>query len=153
MNRARRQCSGVFMDGKLFVIGGKGSNNEELTCGEEYDFELGSWRVIENMTEGLNVRVKTAGAPPLVAVVNNDLYGADYAEKNVKKYDKQNSRWITLGRWPESIASSSMNGWGICFKACGAHDWRHKTDSGGANGDDKPPGGWHLAIATLLRLA
>ncbi|KAF8673440.1 hypothetical protein HU200_049005 [Digitaria exilis] len=117
MNRARMLCSGVFMDGKVYVIGGKGSNNEELTCGEEYDFE--SWRVIEKMTEGLHVRVKSFGAPPLVAVVNNELYGADYIEKNVKKYDKKNNRWITLGRWPESITSSSRNGWGICFKACG----------------------------------
>nr|CAB3490412.1 unnamed protein product [Digitaria exilis] len=114
MNKARMLCSGVFMDGKLYVIGGKGSNNEELTCGEEYDFEQGSWNVIENMTEGLNVRL-SSGAPPLVEVVNNQLYGADYIEKNVKKYDKQNNRWITLGRWPESIASSSMNG-------CTKHD-------------------------------
>ncbi|KAF8684850.1 hypothetical protein HU200_044130 [Digitaria exilis] len=113
MNRARRQCSGVFMDGKLFVIGGKGSNNEELTCGEEYDFELGSWRVIENMTEGLNVKDY---APPIVAVVSNELYGCDYAEKNVKRYDKENNRWITIGKWPVNV--SSMNGWGIGFKAC-----------------------------------
>ncbi|KAF8673444.1 hypothetical protein HU200_049009 [Digitaria exilis] len=117
MNRARKLCSGVFMDGKLFVIGGRGSIKEELmTCGEEYDFERGSWRVIENMCEGLNRQVKDY-APPMVAVVSNELYGCDYTEKNVKRYDKENNRWITLGKWPVNV--SSMNGWGISFKACG----------------------------------
>nr|CAB3490413.1 unnamed protein product [Digitaria exilis] len=117
MNRARKLCSGVFMDGKLFVIGGRGSIKEELlTCGEEYDFERGSWRVIENMCEGLNRQVKDY-APPMVAVVSNELYGCDYTEKNVKRYDKENNRWITLGKWPVNV--SSMNGWGIGFKACG----------------------------------
>jgi hypothetical protein len=90
MNRARKLCSGVFMDGKLYVIGGRGSKNEEWACGEEYDFVQGSWRVIDNMCEGLNV--KMAGAPPLVAVVKNELYAADYSEENVKKYDKQNKK-------------------------------------------------------------
>ncbi|CAN6373189.1 unnamed protein product [Urochloa humidicola] len=117
MNMARKLCSGVFMDRKFYVIGGRGSKNEELTCGEEYDFERGSWRVIKDMCEGLNVQA--SGAPPLVAVVKNELYAADYSEKNVKKYDKLNNTWITLGKWPESIVSMSTNGWGIGFKACG----------------------------------
>ncbi|KAF8673442.1 hypothetical protein HU200_049007 [Digitaria exilis] len=115
MNRARAECSGVFMDGKLYVIGGRGSKREPLACGEDYDFKQGSWRVIENMTRGLNIRMSNH-VPPRFAVVNNELYGVDYIETNVKKYDKQNNRWITLGRWPESIASTK-NGRGIGFIA------------------------------------
>ncbi|KAG8073640.1 hypothetical protein GUJ93_ZPchr0006g42262 [Zizania palustris] len=114
MIRARKMCSGVFMDGMFYVIGGVASNNKVLTCGEEYDLKRRSWRVIENMSEGLN---GVTGAPPLIAVVNNELYAADYSDKNVKKYDKRNNKWITLGKLPER--SVSMNGWGLAFRACG----------------------------------
>ncbi|THU74251.1 hypothetical protein C4D60_Mb04t31410 [Musa balbisiana] len=34
MNRARKMCSGVFMDGKFYVIGGMASNTKVLTCGK-----------------------------------------------------------------------------------------------------------------------
>jgi hypothetical protein len=115
MNTARKLCAAAFMDGKLYVIGGVGCNREVLTCGEEYDFERGSWRVIDNMAEGL--MTNTHAAAPLVAVVNNELYAADYSELNVNRYDKQNNRWITLGKLPESI--ELHNGWEIGFKACG----------------------------------
>ncbi|OAY80850.1 F-box/kelch-repeat protein SKIP11-like [Ananas comosus] len=114
MIRARKMCSGVFMDDKFYVIGGMASNTQVLTCGEEYDLERGSWRVIENMSAGLNV---VAGSPPLVAVVNNELYAVDYAENKVRKYDKENNTWITLGGLPER--SVSTNGWGLAFRACG----------------------------------
>lgn len=114
MNKARKMCSGVFMDNKFYVIGGVTGTNEVLTCGEEYDLETGNWRVIPNMSAGLNV---PAGAPPLVAVVKNELYAADYAENEVRKYDKRNNAWITLGKLPPR--SASVNGWGLAFRACG----------------------------------
>ncbi|XP_073003896.1 F-box/kelch-repeat protein At1g74510-like [Typha latifolia] len=114
MNKPRKMCSGIFMDGKFYVLGGMVSSTELLTCGEEYDLEKGTWKVIPNMSSGLN---GARGAPPLVAVVNNELYAAGYAEKEVKKYDKQNKSWVTLGRLPER--PDSMNGWGIAFRACG----------------------------------
>ncbi|KAJ6840005.1 F-box/kelch-repeat protein SKIP11-like [Iris pallida] len=114
MNRPRKMCSGVFLDGKFYVIGGMASNTEVLTCGEEYDLEKEVWRVIPNMSLGLN---GAAGAPPLVAVVNNELYAADYGEKVVRKYDKINTSWVTLGGLPER--SVSINGWGLAFRACG----------------------------------
>ena len=117
MNRARKLCSAAFMDGKLYVIGGVGSNREVLTCGEEYDFERRSWRVIDNMAEGFMINT-ISGAPP-AAVVNNELYAAyhSYTENNVKKYDKWNNRWITLGKLPEGSRSCLVPG--IGFKACG----------------------------------
>ncbi|URD98606.1 Kelch motif [Musa troglodytarum] len=114
MNKPRKMCSGVFMDNKFYVIGGMSSPTELLTCGEEYDMNKGTWRVIPNMSLGLN---GPSGAPPLVAVVNNELYAADYAEKEVRKYDKQSNSWITLGRLPER--PDSVNGWGLAFRACG----------------------------------
>ncbi|KAF9625990.1 hypothetical protein IFM89_028376 [Coptis chinensis] len=112
MNKPRKMCSGVFMDGKFYVIGG--SNSELLSCGEEYNLETRTWREIPNMFPGRNGPTE---APPLVAVVNNQLYAADYAEKEVRKYNKEQNLWITVGRLPERAVS--MNGWGLAFRACG----------------------------------
>nr|CAD1822523.1 unnamed protein product [Ananas comosus var. bracteatus] len=115
MNRARKMCSGVFMDGKFYVIGGMRSHTEHLTCGEEYDLERRAWRLVPGMAAGLTGA--TTGAPPLVAVVGNELYAADYASNELRRYDKGRNAWATLGRLPER--SVSMNGWGLAFKACG----------------------------------
>lgn len=114
MNRPRKMCSGVFMDGKFYVVGGMASNTEVLTCGEEYDPIRRAWRVIPDMSSGLN---GANGAPPLVAAVKDELYAADYASKEVRKYDKEKNSWITLGRLPER--PSYVNGWGLAFRACG----------------------------------
>ncbi|XP_022727818.1 F-box/kelch-repeat protein At1g74510-like [Durio zibethinus] len=124
MNKARKMCSGVFMDGKFYVIGGIGvGNSRTLTCGEVYDLKMKTWREIPNMFPARNggpgapEAPATAEAPPLVAVVNNELYAADYAQQEVRKYDKENNLWVTLGRLPER--AFSMNGWGLAFRACG----------------------------------
>ncbi|WOK97602.1 hypothetical protein Cni_G06310 [Canna indica] len=116
MNRARKMCSGIFMNGKFYVIGGMTNGNEVLTCGEEFDLKRRSWRLIPNMSAGLN---GANGSPPLVAVVNNELYAAHYADKEVMKYNKENNTWSTLGKLPERYFS--MNGWGLAFRACGEH--------------------------------
>lgn len=104
MNKARKMCSGVFMDGKFYVLGGIGTGNTTmLTCGEVYDLEAKTWRVIPDMFParnggtGGNEIPAAAEAPPLVAVANNELYAADYALKEVRKYDKEKNVWITLG--------------------------------------------------------
>ncbi|KAF7092530.1 hypothetical protein CFC21_095007 [Triticum aestivum] len=116
MNRARYKCSGAFMDGKFYVIGGLSSSHEVLTCGEEYDLERRSWRLIDNMSQGLNLQ--EWGAPLLLAVVKNELYGADYSENNeLKKYDKLDNKWATLGKLP--VQSKNNLGSDIRFRACG----------------------------------
>ncbi|XP_037462836.1 disease resistance protein RGA5-like [Triticum dicoccoides] len=116
MNRARHGCSGAFMDGRFYVIGGNSSSRELLTCGEEYDLNRRSWRVIDNMSQGLNET--SQGAPPRIAVVNNELYAADYSENNdLKQYDKLENKWITLGKLP--VQSKNKNGWDMGFRACG----------------------------------
>ncbi|EEF52155.1 F-box/kelch-repeat protein At1g74510 [Ricinus communis] len=124
MHKARKMCSGVFMDGKFYVIGGTGTGNTKmLTCGEVYDLATKTWLVIPDMFParnggtGRNETPAAAEAPPLVAVVNNELYAADYAHKEVRKYDKRKNLWIALGGLPEHVVS--MNGWGLAFRACG----------------------------------
>ncbi|KAK6931208.1 Kelch repeat type 1 [Dillenia turbinata] len=121
MHKPRKMCSGVFMDKKFYVIGGVGGTDlKVLTCGEEFDLETKTWTEIPNMSPGAAREAEApAGneAPPLVAVVNNQLYAADYADMEVKKYDKDRKEWFTVGRLPERAAS--MNGWGLAFRACG----------------------------------
>ncbi|CAA6664499.1 unnamed protein product [Spirodela intermedia] len=50
------------------------------------------------------------GAPPLVAVVNDELYAADYAEKALRKYDKSSNLWIKLGICPRGPSRSTAGG-------------------------------------------
>ncbi|KAJ3705712.1 hypothetical protein LUZ61_009417 [Rhynchospora tenuis] len=113
MNKARKICSGVFMDGKFYVVGGKSSCNDFLTCGEEYDLERETWRVIPNMSVGLDSNSRA----PLVAVVRNELYTADCSEMVLRKYDKKNNVWVTLGPMP--VWPDYVNKWNVAFLACG----------------------------------
>ncbi|OAY61425.1 F-box/kelch-repeat protein SKIP11 [Manihot esculenta] len=122
MNKPRKMCSAVFMDGKFYVIGGiGGSEMKLLTCGEEYDLETKKWTEIPNMSPGRggaardNEMPAAAEAPPLVAVVNNELYAA--VDMEVRKYDKEKRSWFKVGALPERAVS--MNGWGLAFRACG----------------------------------
>ncbi|XP_030447554.1 F-box/kelch-repeat protein SKIP11-like isoform X2 [Syzygium oleosum] len=119
MHKPRKMCSAVFMDGKFYVIGGiGGSEGRVLTCGEEYDIKTGRWTEIPDMSPGRETDIPaSAEAPPLVAVVNNELYSADYANMEVRKYDKVQRMWFPVGRLPESAASTY--GWGLAFRACG----------------------------------
>ncbi|XP_031099527.1 F-box/kelch-repeat protein At1g26930-like [Ipomoea triloba] len=124
LNKARKMCSGVFMDGKFYVIGGIGGPETKLlTSGEEYNLETETWTEIPNMClprtgeTRENALPTTSEAPPLIAVVNDQFYAADYAEMVVRKYDKDNRVWFTIGRLPER--ANSMNGWGLAFRACG----------------------------------
>ncbi|KAG8366325.1 hypothetical protein BUALT_Bualt17G0068100 [Buddleja alternifolia] len=125
MNKPRKMCSSVFMDRKFYVIGGiGGANSELLTSGEEYDLETETWTEILNMSPVRtgaardNNTPAASEAPPLIAVVNNELYAADYADMEVRKYNKNNGGgWITVGRLPER--ADSMYGWGLAFRACG----------------------------------
>ncbi|KEH16726.1 galactose oxidase/kelch repeat protein [Medicago truncatula] len=42
-----------------------------------------------------------------------------YGQQKVKKYDKDNNSWVIIGSFPEQ--ATSMNGWGLAFRACGDH--------------------------------
>uniref|UniRef100_A0A1J3FSZ3 F-box/kelch-repeat protein n=1 Tax=Noccaea caerulescens TaxID=107243 RepID=A0A1J3FSZ3_NOCCA len=128
MNKARKMCSSVFMDGNFYVIGGIGEGNSKmLMCGEVYDLKKRTWTLIPNMLPergngggvGDQARENSAAseAPPLVAVVKDELYAANYAQQEVRKYDKRRNVWNKVGNLPER--ASSMNGWGMAFRACG----------------------------------
>ncbi|KAM3682674.1 hypothetical protein ACB098_12G090400 [Castanea mollissima] len=117
MGKPRKLCSGFFMDGKFYVIGGMSSHTDRLTCGEEYNMETETWRSIENMYPVSDAREPAMCSPPLVAVVNNQLYSADQSTNEVKKYNKANNSWTVVKRLP--VRADSSNGWGLAFKACG----------------------------------
>ncbi|CAA2971754.1 F-box kelch-repeat SKIP11-like [Olea europaea subsp. europaea] len=124
MNKPRKMCSAVFMDGNFYVIGGIGGTDSVLlTCGEEYNLETETWNEIPNMSPMQTGEARendmpaTSIAPPLIAVVNNELYAAGYADMEVRKYNKNSRAWVTVGRLPERV--NSMNGWGLEFRACG----------------------------------
>nr|AFD02178.1 putative kelch repeat containing F-box protein [Persicaria minor] len=123
MIKPRKMCSGVFMDGKFCVIGGiGGSDSKLLTSAEEFDMETRTWKEIPNMSPvgtgpPRENEMPPSSAPPLVAVVNNELYAADYADMEVRKYNKVTSTWSTVGKLPER--AGSMNGWGLAFRGCG----------------------------------
>ncbi|PRQ33622.1 putative F-box domain, galactose oxidase, beta-propeller [Rosa chinensis] len=114
LHTPRRLCSGFFMDNKFYVIGGMSSPFDSLTCGEEYDLDTGKWRKIEGMYPYVN---RAAQAPPLIAVVDNQLYAVEYETNMVKKYDKEKNTWDVIGRLP--VRADFSNGWGLAFKACG----------------------------------
>lgn len=114
MHSPRKLCSGFFMDKKFYVIGGMSSPTVSLTCGEEYNLQTRTWRRIRDMFPGGN---RATHAPPLVAVVNNQLYAVEYSRNEVKKYNKENNTWSVVGRLP--VRADSTNGWGLAFKACG----------------------------------
>ncbi|XP_042511510.1 F-box/kelch-repeat protein At5g60570-like [Macadamia integrifolia] len=114
MHSPRKLCSGFFMDGKFYVIGGMSSHTVSLTCGEEYNLKTRKWTKIEGMYPNVN---QVAQAPPLVAVVDNQLYAVEHSTNMVKKYAKEKNTWAVLGRLP--VRADSANGWGLAFKACG----------------------------------
>ena len=68
------------------------------------------------MSQGLNETDE--GASLLLAVVNNELYAADYEKNNeLKQYDKLDNKWITLGKLP--VHSKDKYGRDMGFRACG----------------------------------
>ncbi|KAJ0255796.1 F-box/kelch-repeat protein [Hirschfeldia incana] len=134
MNKARKMCSSVFMDGNFYVIGGIGEGNSKmLMCGEVYDLKKRTWTLIPNMLpersngggggggQGKEASSSSAmaasAAPPLVAVVKDELYAANYEQQEVRRYNKMSNVWNKVGNLPER--ASSMNGWGLAFRACG----------------------------------
>ncbi|XP_042382932.1 F-box/kelch-repeat protein At1g26930-like [Zingiber officinale] len=116
MIKARSKCSGAYMDGKFYVIGGMDSNKKALTCGEVYDFAARTWRLIHGMSHGNGLN-GASDAPPLLAVVKDELYAAHYKDNEVWKYVKEKNSWEKIGLLPER--SGSVDGWGIAFRSCG----------------------------------
>ncbi|XP_023531711.1 F-box/kelch-repeat protein At3g27150 [Cucurbita pepo subsp. pepo] len=115
MHRARKKCSGCFMDDKFYVIGGRDRDGNHLTCGEVFDEKKNSWDLIENMLE--DAPISTSQSPPLVAVVNNELYSLEPSSNQLKVYLKDRNEWKNLG--PVPVLSVVNKGWGVAFKSLG----------------------------------
>ncbi|GAU29989.1 hypothetical protein TSUD_160740 [Trifolium subterraneum] len=122
MNTPRRMCSAVFMDEKFYVLGEVGVDKKtQLTCGEEFDLKTRKWTKITDMYPSQNggdgANSVIGAAPPLIAVVNNVLFAADYAQHTVKRYVKDINSWVTIGSLPDVV--TSKDGWGMAFRSCG----------------------------------
>ncbi|XP_057861388.2 F-box/kelch-repeat protein At3g27150 isoform X2 [Cryptomeria japonica] len=115
MNKKRKLCSGCYMDGKFYVIGGTGEHGD-LACGEVYDSEKKSWELIENMKPS-GSRNPISQAPPLVAVANNELYALEASMNQLKVYIKKANKWRVLGEVP--VRADFNSGWGVAFKSLG----------------------------------
>lgn len=113
----RKMCSGCILDNKFFVIGGQGSERQSLTSGEYYDEAANKWVTVENMWPAARTQSPGQTAPPLVAVVKDQLYAADASTMELNAYHKGTNTWRSLGPVPSRSVDSS--GWGMGFKAVG----------------------------------
>lgn len=113
----RKWCSGCIMDNKFFVIGGQGSERQALTSGEYYDEIENRWVTIDNMWPAARTQSPGQTAPPLLAVVKDELYAADASTMILNAYHKGTNTWKPLGPVPSRSVDS--NGWGLGFKAVG----------------------------------
>ncbi|XWS30499.1 hypothetical protein CRYUN_Cryun24cG0122900 [Craigia yunnanensis] len=116
MYQKRKFCSGCFMDNKFYVIGGRDEHNNELTCGEAYDKDKNKWEWIRDMLKD-DTPVATGESPPLVAVVNNELYCLETSSNELRVYLKSSNTWKNLG--PVPVRADLHRGWGVAFKSLG----------------------------------
>lgn len=117
METPRQKCSGVFMEGKFYVIGGKDIDHNPLTSGEVYDPVTKTWKTIPNMYIPPATTPTFEPSPPLVAVANDQLYAIESSTNLLKGYNKSTNTWKALGRVP--VRTDVCNGWGLAFKALG----------------------------------
>ncbi|KAK7336065.1 hypothetical protein VNO77_16594 [Canavalia gladiata] len=115
MNKKRKFCSGCFMDNKFYVLGGQDEHQKDLTCGEFFDEKTNTWNLIPHMWKDTPLSVPQS--PPLLAVVNNELYTLDASSNELKVYVKGNNSWKRLGVVP--VRADAQGGWGVAFKSLG----------------------------------
>ncbi|KAJ6754457.1 KELCH REPEAT F-BOX PROTEIN [Salix purpurea] len=115
MRQKRRLCSGCFLDNKFYVIGGRNEEGKVLTCAEAYDEDKKAWDLIPDMLE--DTPIATFQSPPLIAVVNNELYSLEPSSNQLKVYLKKSRTWKKLG--PVPVRADSNKGWGVAFKSLG----------------------------------
>lgn len=114
MKKPRKLCSGCYMDNRFYVIGGR-NDDGELTCGEFFDPERNQWTVITGMLK--DNPVLSCHSPPLIAVVNNELYSIEASSNQLKVYLKNSNSWRQLGSVP--VRADYNRGWGVAFKSFG----------------------------------
>ncbi|XP_059624542.1 F-box/kelch-repeat protein At3g27150-like [Cornus florida] len=114
MKRRRKLCSGCYIDNRFYVIGGRNENGA-LTCGEFFNEARNNWVLIPDMLK--DDPVLNCHSPPLVAVVNNELYSLEASSNQLKVYLKKSNTWKHLGSVP--VRADSNRGWGVAFKSLG----------------------------------
>ncbi|XP_039069624.1 F-box/kelch-repeat protein At3g27150-like [Hibiscus syriacus] len=117
MHKKRKLCSGCFMDDKFYVIGGKDEKDMELTCGEAYNKDKNTWQLLPDMLKDEDNPVAKRQSPPLLAVVNNELYCLETSSNELKVYLKNTNTWKKLGEVP--VRADLHKGWGVAFKSLG----------------------------------
>ncbi|KAJ0988871.1 hypothetical protein J5N97_007227 [Dioscorea zingiberensis] len=116
MKQRRKLCSGCYMDKKFYVIGGQNEKGDNLTCGEYYDAKKNAWELIPDMLLK-DAPAWSSRSPPLVAVVNNELYSLEASSNRLKVYLKKSNSWKDLGKAP--VRADHSRGWGVAFKSLG----------------------------------
>ena len=94
------------------IIDGHG---KDLTCGEFFDGKTNSWNLIPDIWK--DIPLFDSQSPPLLAVVNNELYSLDASSNELKVYVKGTNSWKTLGVVP--VRADAQRGWGVAFKSFG----------------------------------
>ncbi|PIA51171.1 hypothetical protein AQUCO_01100184v1 [Aquilegia coerulea] len=115
MHKRRKLCSGCYMDNKFYVIGGQDEDGLDLTCGECFDINKNTWELIPDILK--DAPISTSRSPPLLAVVNNELYSLEASSNQLKVYLKKTNLWKELGKVP--VRADHSRGWGIAFKSLG----------------------------------
>ncbi|GAB2226013.1 hypothetical protein Droror1_Dr00021796 [Drosera rotundifolia] len=116
MSEKRKLCSGIYMDNKFYVIGGQNEKGEALTCGEVFLEEANIWLKIPDIIRDSPVATSSE-SPPLVAVVDNELYSIETSSNQLKVYLKASNSWKKLG--PVPVRTDFNRGWGVAFKSLG----------------------------------
>ncbi|EOA19120.1 hypothetical protein CARUB_v10007789mg [Capsella rubella] len=115
MHKRRKSSSGFFLRGKFYALGGRNENEVYLTCGERYDEMTDSWTLIPDMLKGM--MFEACQSPPLIAVVNDELYLLESWCNEVWVYDMNANAWKNLGVVP--VRANAAYGWGVAFKSVG----------------------------------
>ncbi|KAI6671405.1 hypothetical protein NL676_006290 [Syzygium grande] len=102
MHQRRKMCSGCYMDKKFYVIA--------------FDESQNKWEIIPDMLK--DMPALTSHCPPLLAVVNNELYTLETSSNELKVYIKSSNSWKRLG--PVPIRADFSKGWGVAFKSLGS---------------------------------
>eukprot|EP00250_Pteridium_aquilinum_P009919 c19028_g2_i1 orf=233-1582(-) len=118
MHECRKRCSGCLLDGKFYVLGGENDVAGALTSCEVYDCATKTWTLLPNMLPWGDAR-PFAGAPPLSAVVSNELYLLEPESHQLKVFIKSTHSWKALGEVP--VRTDLVNGWGVAFKSLGEY--------------------------------
>jgi len=115
MHKRRKFCSGCYLRGKFYVLGGRDENGQNLTCGESYDEKTNTWELIPDILKDMSF--SSVQSPPLIAVVGDDLYSLETSANELRIYDANANSWKKLGDVP--VRAKSNGGWGVAFKSLG----------------------------------